>query len=58
MIIGCYTFTPFKGAKMDIKNLSSIITPASLARAGVPTASVALLSRDGVVETDVVTTGM
>jgi hypothetical protein len=42
---------------MDIENLSSIISPASLIRAGVPTASVALLSRHRV-STHVVTTGM
>lgn len=43
-------------AKMDIKNLSSIFPPASLAKAGVPTASVALLSRDKV-STHVIATG-
>ena len=43
-------------AKMDIKNLSSIIPSVSLAKAGVPTASVALLSKDRV-STHVITTG-
>jgi hypothetical protein len=41
---------------MDIENLSSIISPDSLTRAGVPTASVALLSKDRV-STHVITTG-
>ena len=41
---------------MDIENLSSILPPALLARTGVPTASVALLSRARV-STHVITTG-
>jgi CubicO group peptidase (beta-lactamase class C family) len=43
-------------ANMDIKNSSTIISPPSLVRAGVPTASVALLSK-GRVSTHVITTG-
>jgi hypothetical protein len=48
--------TPSEGAKMNIENLSSIISPASLTRAGVPTASVALLPKDRV-STHLITTG-
>jgi len=44
-------------ATMDIENLSLIFPPASLVKAGVPTASVALLVKDGV-STHVVTTGL
>jgi CubicO group peptidase (beta-lactamase class C family) len=48
---------PRRGAdKMNIKDLSSIIPASSLVRAGVPTASVALLSK-GKVSTHVITTG-
>ncbi|GAB7330403.1 hypothetical protein MBLNU13_g02023t1 [Cladosporium sp. NU13] len=48
---------PTRGAaKMDIRNLSEIFPPASLVKAGVPTASVALLSR-GKVSTHIITMG-
>lgn len=54
----CDQVMPRRGAaKMDINNLSTIIPPVSLTKAGVPTASVAMLSRDKVSTHVITTTG-